>query len=51
MCKELTLGYLSNLIGEYSTPEGYFVNQSKVMDFDKNFPPKNKLKHPGQIFE
>lgn len=50
LCKELKPGYLDDIIGEYSTPEGYFVDDSEVEEFDKNFPPKEKKKLPGQIF-
>ena len=29
----------------------YYVEDADVEEFDKNFPPKEKLKLPGQIFE
>ena len=47
---ELIPGYLSNVTGTYSTPAGYFVADADVDEFDKQFPPKEKLKLPGQIF-
>ena len=50
LCKELTKGYLDGIVGEYSTPGGYFVENSKADEFDKNFPYKKKLKLPGQLF-
>lgn len=50
LCKELEKGYLDGITGEYATPRGYFVNEDEVEEFDKNFPPKEKLKLPGQLF-
>lgn len=50
LCKELVLGYLNDVTGVYQTPKGYYVDDSDVEEFDKNFPPKQKLKLPGQIF-
>ena len=50
LCKELTLGYLDGVTGVYQTPQGYYVDDSDVDEFDKEFPPKEKLKLPGQIF-
>lgn len=50
LCKELILGYLDGITGEYATPQGYFVDEKDVEEFDKNFPPKEKLKLPGQLF-
>ena len=32
----------------YYTPQGYYVKD--VDEFDKEFPPKEKRKLPGQIF-
>ena len=48
--KELIPGYLDGITGVYQTPKGYYVEDSDVEEFDKNFPPKEKLKLPGQIF-
>ena len=31
-------------------PEGYFVDEKEAEEFDASFPPKEKLKLPGQIF-
>ncbi len=50
LCKELIPGYLNGVTGEYATPQGYFVNEEEAEEFDKNFPYKEKLKLPGQIF-
>lgn len=50
LCKELVPGYLDGITGEYATPEGYFVDEEKAEEFDKSFPPKTKLKLPGQLF-
>lgn len=50
LCKELVKGYLDSITGEYKTPEVYFVSDEAVEEFDKQFPPKEKLKLPGQIF-
>ena len=51
LCIELIPGYLDGITGIYQTPQGYYVKDEKVEEFDKNFPPKEKLKLPGQIFE
>ena len=50
LCKELKSGYLSGVIGVYQTPAGYYVDNAEVEEFDKAFPPKEKLRLPGQIF-
>lgn len=50
LCKELSAGYLEGVTGEYSTPAGYFVDEAAAEDFDKQFPPKEKLKLDEQIF-
>ena len=50
LCKELIDGYLDGVTGEYATPQGYFVDEAEVDEFDKQFPPKEKLKLPGQLF-
>ncbi|MBQ1362467.1 MAG: N-acetyltransferase [Oscillospiraceae bacterium] len=51
LCKELIPGYLTGITGVYQTPQGYYVDDADVEEFDKAFPPKEKLKLPGQIFE
>ena len=50
LCKELIPGYLDGITGVYRTPAGYYVKDEDVEEFDKSFPPKEKLKLPGQIF-
>ena len=50
LCKELIPGYLDDITGEYATPQGYFVDENEVGEFDKKFPYKEKLKLPGQLF-
>ena len=51
LCKELQAGYLDGVTGVYQTPQGYYVDDADVEVFDKAFPPKEKLKLPGQLFE
>ena len=50
LCKELREGYLTGITGEYATPQGYFVDEKAAEEFDKQFPPKEKLVLPGQLF-
>ncbi|MBE6019548.1 MAG: N-acetyltransferase [Clostridiales bacterium] len=50
LCKELIPGYLRDITGVYQTPAGYYVDDKDVEVFDKLFPPKEKLRLPGQIF-
>ncbi len=50
LCKELKTGYLDDITGVYTPPQGYFVDESETEEFDKLFPPKEKLKLPGQLF-
>ena len=50
LCKELIPGYLDDVTGVYQTPQGYYVRDCDVEEFDKGFPPKQKLKRPGQLF-
>ena len=51
LCKELVPGYLDEVTGVYQTPQGYYVDDADVDAFDKDFPPKEKLKLPGQLFD
>ena len=51
LCKELKPGYLDGVTGVYQTPRGYYVDSSEVEKFDADFPPKVKLKLPGQLSE
>ena len=50
LCKELIPGYLRGVAGVYQTPRGYYVDEADVEAFDRAFPPKEKLRLPGQIF-
>jgi len=50
LCKELCPGYLDGITGVYQTPQGYYVDDADVEEFDKTFPYKEKLRLPGQIF-
>jgi len=50
LCKELIKGYLDGITGVYSPPKGYFVDEAEAEKFDKEFPPKEKKKLPGQLF-
>ena len=50
LCKELKNGYLDGFTGEYTPPKGYFVDEAQAKEFDKQFPPKEKLKLPTQLF-
>ena len=50
LCKELILGYLDGITGVYQTPQGYYVKDGDVEEFDRDFPVKEKLRLPGQIF-
>ena len=48
--RELIPGYLEGVTGVYQTPKGYYVDEAEVEEFDKSFPPREKLRLPGQIF-
>ena len=53
LCKELDEGFLDGVTGSYRDPEEYFVaerNPEAFEKFDAEFPPKEKLKLPGQLF-
>ena len=53
LCRELVPGYLSGVTGVYGPPEGYYAADREPQAFeafDALFPPKAKLKLPGQIF-
>ena len=51
LCRELQKGYLDGITGVYQTPQGYYVDDADVEEFDRGFPPKQKLKLPGQLFD
>lgn len=50
LMKELRPGFLDGVTGVYHTPQGYYVDEIEAEDFDRNFPHKEKLKLPGQLF-
>ena len=50
LCRELIPNYLEGVTGVYQTPKGYYVNDADLEEFDKSFPPREKLRLPGQIF-
>ncbi len=50
LCRELIPGYLWGVSGVYRTPQGYYVDEADVEAFDRTFPPREKLRLPGQIF-
>ena len=52
LCRELIPGYLAGVTGVYGPPEGYFCAErdpEAFEAFDAQFPPKVKLKLPGQL--
>lgn len=49
LCRELIDGYLDGVTGVYGPPEGYFVDEAACEEFDRDFPPKEKQKLPGQL--
>ena len=51
LCKELIPGALSGVTGVYRTPAGYYVDPDDAESFDASFPPKEKKKLPGQLFD
>ena len=50
LCRELVPGYREGITGVYRTPRGYYVDEAEAEEFDKTFPPKEKLRLPGQLF-
>lgn len=49
LLKQLREGFLDGVTGVYKTPDGYFVSDQAAEEFDREFPPKVKLKLPGQL--
>ena len=49
LCRELRPGALADVTGEYATPPGYLVDEAEAEAFDRAFPPREKLKLPGQL--
>ena len=53
LCRELIPGYLRGVTGAYGPPEGYYAAEQDPEDFEafeRSFPPKEKLRLPGQLF-
>src|SRR5699024_7008926 len=50
LLKELQPGFLAGITGIYHTPKGYYVDEAAAEEFDRNFPLKEKLRLPGQLF-
>lgn len=50
LCKELEVGYLDGVIGEYTPPRLYMVDEQEAEEFDKTFEFKQKLVLPEQLF-
>ena len=50
LLKELWPGFLDGVTGVYHTPKGYYVDEDAAEEFDRNFPPREKLRLPGQLF-
>ena len=54
LIKELVSGFLDQVKnaggGTFKEPDGYFIDSKEAEEFDKQFPAKEKLKLPGQIF-
>ena len=49
LLKELIPGFLDGVTGIYTTPDGYFVDEQQAEAFDRHFPPKVKMRLPGQL--
>ncbi|MPN07218.1 hypothetical protein SDC9_154484 [bioreactor metagenome] len=49
LIKELDNGFLDGITGVYKDPKGYFIDETEAEAFDAHFPPKEKLKLPGQL--
>ena len=53
LCRELIPGYLVGVRGEYAPPAGYYraeLEPEAFEAFDAQFPPREKLRLPGQLF-
>ena len=50
LLKELIPGYLEGITGVYAPPQVYFVQKADADAFDAAFPPKKRLRLPGQLF-
>lgn len=50
LCKELEVGYLDGVTGEYTPPRLYMIDEQEAEEFDKTFEFKQKLVLPEQMF-
>ena len=50
LCRELIPGYLDEVTGVYQTPPVYYVSEAETEEFDREFPEKERLILPGQLF-
>ena len=50
LLKELRRGFLDGVTGIYHTPRGYDIDEHAAEAYDLRFPPKEKLRLPGQLF-
>ena len=48
--KVLKEGALNGIQARYRVPSGYFVDEKQAEEFDRLFPPKERLRLPGQLF-
>ena len=46
---ELKPDFLAGVTGTYQDPEGYFADEAEAEHFDAQFPPRKKLRLPGQL--
>lgn len=49
MVKFLQKGAAGRVKGVYSDPPCYFVEEARVEEFDRSFPPRKKERRPGQL--
>ena len=49
LIRELENGFLDGITGTYTDPDGYDCEGVDIDAFDAQFPPKEKLKLPGQL--
>ncbi len=47
---EEAAAFLAGVTGTYQDPEGYFADEAEAERFDAQFPPREKLRLPGQLF-
>lgn len=49
LCKPLRPEALRGLDARYRVPQGYFVDEASAEAYDRQFPPKERLRLPGQL--